>query len=122
MTQIEIKRVYDDPAGTPSEDGFRVYADRLWPRGESKERFHYDLWAKDVAPSTELREWFHADPDGRWDEFRRRYLAELAANPAAVKLAETLKGRPLVTLLYSSRDGEHNNEVVLAEYLRQKIS
>lgn len=122
MTKIEIKRVYDDPAGMPAEDGFRVYADRLWPRGESKERFHYDLWAKDVAPSTELREWFHADRAGRWEGFRERYLEELSANPAAATLVSELRGRPLVTLLYSSRDEEHNNEIVLADFLRARLS
>ena len=64
--QILLKRAYDPES--PS-DGFRVYIDRLWPRGLSHATFHYDLWDKDIAPSTELREWFHADPLDRWDEF-----------------------------------------------------
>ncbi len=61
MTKIQLKRVYSDPEGTTANDGYRIYIDRLWPRGESKNTFHYDLWAKDIAPSTELREWFHQE-------------------------------------------------------------
>ncbi|MDE6527857.1 MAG: DUF488 family protein, partial [Muribaculaceae bacterium] len=80
--KIRTERVYDDPVGT-RDDGYRVFVDRLWPRGESKERFHYDLWAKEVAPSAELREWFHADPQGRWEEFHDRYLQELRHSAAA---------------------------------------
>ena len=118
MSKIQIKRVYDDPAG---DDGFRIYVDRLWPRGESKETFHYDVWAKDVAPSTELREWFHADPDARWDEFRERYTDELARSEAARSLSEIVGEHSEVTLLYSSRDREHNNAAVLAEYLRGNL-
>lgn len=115
--EIKVERVYGDETGTPAE-GFRVFVDRLWPRGESKEKFHYDLWARDVAPSTELREWLHADPDGRWEEFRRRYLAELRANPAAIALKKELSSKPEVTLLYASRDTIHNNALVLADFLR----
>ncbi|MDE6368258.1 MAG: DUF488 family protein, partial [Muribaculaceae bacterium] len=77
---IKIKRAYDPVS---NEDGFRVYVDRLWPRGLSHETFHYDLWDKEISPSTELREWFHQDPDNRWDEFKKRYLDELKANPEA---------------------------------------
>ena len=120
MTRIEVKRVYDDAAGT-NNDGYRVFVDRLWPRGESKEKFHYDLWEKDVAPSTELREWFHEDPEGRWDEFKARYLEELKVSPSADELLNKIKEMPLVTLLYSSRDHEHNNAQVLADYLRGKL-
>ncbi len=119
MTKIEVKRVYDDPAGT--YDGFRIYIDRLWPRGESKEKFHYDLWDKDIAPSTELRKWFHEDPDGRWDDFKARYNKELEMSASADELLCKIKGLSLVTLLYSSRDHEHNNAQVLADYLRSKL-
>ena len=111
---IEIKRAYD-PAS--ADDGFRVYIDRLWPRGLSHEPFHYDLWDKEIAPSTELREWFHQDPDGRWTQFAERYKAELVANPAYENLKTELAGKPRVTLLYSSHDHEHNNAVVLAQLL-----
>ncbi len=112
---IATKRAYDPASG---DDGFRVYVDRLWPRGLSHETFHYDLWAKDVAPSTELREWFHANPEAEWTEFCERYRRELNDNPALGKLSEELKDKPKVTLLYSSHDREHNNAVVLSEVLK----
>ncbi|MBD5252586.1 MAG: DUF488 family protein [Bacteroides sp.] len=124
MTQIKIKRAYEpEDAG----DGYRIYIDRLWPRGMSHETFHYDLWEKDVAPSTQLREWFHgthdealsqADQDTRWKEFESRYSAELQANPAYSKLRDIIASHPKVTLLYSSHDVTHNNAVVLADCLR----
>lgn len=116
--KINVKRVYDDASGVEA-DGFRVFVDRLWPRGESKEKFHYDLWARDVAPSTSLRQWFHADPDDRWPEFERRYMAELQQSDAASALARQLASHPVVTLLYSARDETRNNAVVLARYLRE---
>lgn len=96
---IQIKRAYD-PAS--ADDGYRVYIDRLWPRGLSHETFHYDLWDKEIAPSSELREWFHADPDNRWSEFEKRYASELSANPAFSTLRQEIADRPKVTLLYSS--------------------
>lgn len=120
--KINVERVYADPDGHEPSEGFRVYVDRLWPRGESKAKFHYDLWAKDVSPSTELRQWFHEDPDNRWPEFERRYTAELAANPATATLLATLKGYPVITLLYSSRDTAHNNALVIASYLRSHLA
>ena len=113
-TLIKLKRAYDPQS---PEDGFRIYVDRLWTRGRSHENFHYDLWDKEISPSTELREWFHVDPENRWDEFEKKYLEELDKNPAASQLKETLKGKPVVTLLYSSHDEIHNNAVVLKDYL-----
>lgn len=121
MTEIKIQRAYKDPEGLDKAEGWRVYIDRLWPRGESKAEFHYDLWAKGISPSTELREWFHADPTDRWPEFVKRYTAELEANPQLPELIEEIKTHPVVTLLYSSRDTEHNNAVVIADYLRKHI-
>ena len=104
MTTIRLKRVYNSPEPSPG-DGYRVFVDRLWPRGESKVSFHYDLWAKDIAPSAELREWYH--------------LAELEASPAARQLRRSLQAKTTpVTLLYASRDTLHNNAVVLAEFLK----
>lgn len=113
-TKIYLKRAYD-PASP--DDGFRIYIDRLWPRGLSHETFHYDLWEKNVSPSTELREWFHQDPDGHWQEFTRRYKEELKEDPEFVNLKNLVNSKPVVTLLYSSRDHEHNNAVVLKEAL-----
>lgn len=113
-TKIQLKRAYD-PASP--DDGYRVYIDRLWPRGLSHETFHYDLWDKEIAPSTELREWFHQDPDGRWDEFAAKYRAELSANPAFASLKSMVADKSVVTLLYSSHDREHNNAVVVRDVL-----
>jgi uncharacterized protein YeaO (DUF488 family) len=110
---LRVKRVYE-PAGR--EDGFRVLVDRLWPRGVSKQRAALGLWAKEVAPSTELREWYHAHP-GEFAEFSRRYRAELKDNPAVAGLREELSGHPLITLLYGVHDTEHNHARILAEVL-----
>ena len=114
---ILIKRAYE-----PSEasDGYRIYIDRLWPRGLSHETFHYDLWDKQLAPSTELREWFHTDPDKLWDEFVLKYKAELDANPAFTGFLKIVAQHPVVTLLYSSHDTLHNNAVVLKEVIDKK--
>lgn len=116
MTQvIKLKRTYN-PASP--DDGYRVFVDRLWPRGLSHETFHYDLWEKAVAPSTQLREWFHAAPAvERYDEFAQRYEAELKMNPALTDLAKTIADKPVVTLLYSCHDPERNNAVVVREML-----
>ncbi len=116
MTDIRIKRVYDPPS---QEDGFRVLVDRLWPRGFTKEKLRDDLWLKEVAPSNELRNWYHHDLT-RQAEFRQRYFAELDAKPQAVQLLldQAQKGR--LTLLYAARDTEHNQAAVLREYLLSK--
>lgn len=116
-TKIELKRAYD-PAG--AYDGFRIYIDRLWPRGLSHETFHYDLWDKEISPSTELREWFHADPENRWEAFVEKYKEELKSNPSFNNLKEIINARPVVTLLYSSHDKDHNNAVVVKEMLSEK--
>lgn len=115
MTVFKLKRAYEPE--TP-DDGFRVYIDRLWPRGLSHETFHYNLWDKDIAPSTELREWFHADPVQRWNEFEQKYMEELKNSSSMEALAKLLETKPVVTLLYSSHDTEHNNAVVVYNYLK----
>lgn len=114
MTKYRLKRAYE---AASTGDGFRVYIDRLWPRGLSHETFHYDLWDKDIAPSTELREWFHQSPDDRWEEFEQRYAKELKDNPSFGALANLLEQKTVVTLLYSSRDEQHNNAVVVYNLL-----
>lgn len=115
--QIEIARIRDKDA---SAKGAALLVDRLWPRGIRKEDLHHDDWIKDVAPSTELRKWFNHDAD-RWDEFRRRYRAELDDNKEAVEqcLAWCRKGP--VTLLFDARDEERNQAVVLRDYLAEKL-
>lgn len=111
---IKLKRAYEPQA---ADDGYRVYIDGLWPRGLSHETFHYDWWDKAIAPSGDLRKWFHTNPAERWAEFARRYTAELHANPAFAQLKSEIADKAVVTLLYSSHDQQHNNAVVLKEAL-----
>ena len=113
---IVVKRVYEPPSRA---DGVRVLVDRLWPRGLRKEDAAVKFWLRDLAPSKELREWFHANP-GAWRLFRKRYLKELvtpAASAAVEKLHELAEGKKTLTLLYAFRNEEHNNAVVLKELL-----
>ena len=113
---VAVKRVYDAAA---SSDGVRVLVDRLWPRGLKKEDAAVKFWLRDLAPSTELRQWFHANPEG-WRMFRKRYLKELVnekASAAVDKLHHLAKGTRRVTLLYASRMVERNNATVLKELL-----
>ena len=113
---IRVKRVYDEPA---RGDGLRVLVDRLWPRGLSKERAKVDVWLKDVAPSHELRRWFHHDPT-RWSEFEARYRAELAARKEPLDLLREKSRKRIVTLLYGARDPERNQAIVLKRLLESR--
>lgn len=115
-TRWELKRVYDEASDA---DGVRVLVDRLWPRGLAKAEAHIDQHATDVAPSTELREWYGHDPE-RFAEFARRYRAELDASGTAHALAEEYADAPLVTLLVGARDVEHSQGKVLLERLRRQ--
>jgi len=115
---IKLKRAYATPQ---KEDGFRVLVERLWPRGLKKEAVPLDLWLKDIAPSPELRRWFGHDP-GKWEEFCRRYWIELAQRPAAVKVLREKLRQGHVTLVYGSRDQEHNAAVALKEFLENKTA
>jgi uncharacterized protein YeaO (DUF488 family) len=113
---VAIKRVYDLP--TP-QDGTRVLVDRLWPRGLSKESAALDAWLKDVAPSDELRKWYHAHPE-QWSKFRDRYLKELSAEKAGEALRELYSMRDehhQLTLLFASRNLERNNATVLQQLM-----
>jgi len=116
MMDIRTKRVYAPPS---PQDGFRVLVDRVWPRGMTKEQVQADLWLKEVAPSTALRKWFGHDPL-KWEEFKRRYYSELNANPGGVAPLLEAAERGRLTLLYSSRDTEHNQAVALREYLLKR--
>ncbi len=109
-----LKRVYKPAA---PGDGFRILTDRLWPRGLSKEKAKVDLWAKDVAPSTDLRKWFNHDVT-LWPEFVKRYRAELKNNPALHDLTAELAKHKTVTLLFGSKDEEHNQAVILFNFIR----
>jgi uncharacterized protein YeaO (DUF488 family) len=117
--EINIRRVYEEPGPA---DGTRVLVDRLWPRGLRKDAAALDEWARDVAPSTELREWYGHDP-ARFDEFRRRYVDELsqAGQRAALGRLRTLAAAGPVTLLTATRDLEHSQAAVLAQILRQDL-
>ncbi|MGB8064899.1 MAG: DUF488 domain-containing protein [Candidatus Sulfotelmatobacter sp.] len=115
---IKLKRAYDS---INRDDGVRFLVERLWPRGVKKTALGLDAWLKDVAPSTELRQWFGHDP-AKWTEFQRRYRRELDANPEAVEPVLKAACRGRVTLVYSSHDAEHNNAVVLKAYLEAHIS
>lgn len=108
-----MKRAYE-PASR--DDGTRVLVDRVWPRGLTKAKAAIDQWMKDVAPSTELRQWFGHDPE-RWTEFRRRYRAELARRPDLLKELRAIARDGRLTLVYSARDEQHNQAVVLRERL-----
>ena len=113
---VAVKRVYE---AASSSDGVRVLVDRLWPRGLKKEDAALKLWLREVAPSDELRQWFHANPEG-WRMFRRRYLKELASeegSAAVEKLHHLAESKRRLTLLYASRNQEHNNATVLKELL-----
>lgn len=110
-----MKRAY---RAARRSDEARVLVDRQWPRGLSKERFRFDHWAKEVAPSTELRHWFAHDP-ARWAEFRTRYADELDAQPEVVEALLALAREGPVTLLYAAKNEELNNAVALKEYLER---
>ena len=103
-----------------ASDGTRFLVDRLWPRGIKKETLKMEAWLKDVAPSPELRKWFAHDP-AKWQEFKKRYQAELKANPDSGKPLLEAARQGNVTLLYSARDTEHNSAVLLKEFLEDRM-
>jgi uncharacterized protein YeaO (DUF488 family) len=115
---VRVKRAYEEPE---RGDGYRVLVDRLWPRGLTKASLRLDLWAKDLAPSTELRRWFGHDP-ARFHEFARRYHGELRAGPARALLADLARraAQGTVTLVHAARDREHNGAVVLRDLLEDR--
>ncbi len=113
---ITIKRIYE-PAS--KADGYRILVDRLWPRGIKKEEAHIDQWLKEVAPSNELRKWFHHEADN-WEEFVAKYRAELHGSPALEELRAIVHVHKTVTLLYGAKDEEHNQAAVLLELLHLK--
>jgi len=110
---VKLKRAYENPS---ADDGTRILIDRLWPRGIKKTDAAIDRWMKEIAPSTELRKWFGHDP-ARWDEFRRRYSAELREHRDELDRLSDLAHKGVVTLVYSAHDQEHNDAVVLREIL-----
>ena len=120
MTQVKIKRVYE-----PEEknDGYRVLVDKLWPRGIRKENLHYDLWAKDIAPSTPLRQWYHQNEERNWNEFRTEYIKELENSPAVKDFIDKVKEQKVITitLLYASKNAAENHALVLRDFLEDRL-
>jgi uncharacterized protein YeaO (DUF488 family) len=114
---LKLKRAYDPVA---KADGTRILVERLWPRGLTKGRLHVDAWLKEAGPSTGLRKWFGHDPE-RWREFCARYFRELDSRPEAWLPILSAAMRGTVTLVFSSRDAEHNNAAALRDYLRGKL-
>jgi uncharacterized protein YeaO (DUF488 family) len=112
---VQVKRVYE--SAEPG-DGFRVLVDRLWPRGLSKESAKIDLWVKHLAPSTELRRWFHSDA-GSWGEFKKRYSRELFANREVATDLRKQLGRKKATFLFAVKDSEHNHAILLKAFLEK---
>lgn len=119
MPEINIKRAYDAPS--PS-DGYRILVDRLWPRGLTHERLDCQMWAKDIAPSAQLRQWFHADIPGRWQQFQQRYKEELQHSEAFHSFLDILRQHPVVILVYASRDHLHNEAAVLQNLCRTQAT
>jgi uncharacterized protein YeaO (DUF488 family) len=119
MTVIKTKRAYETP---DESDGYRILVDRLWPRGLTHERLDCQLWEKALAPSTQLREWFHAVSSNRWDEFKTRYVAELESNPELPAFIELLRKHPVVTFVYGSRDEIHNEATILQQFCETKLA
>ena len=117
MGQVDIKRVYEQAA---DEDGVRILVDRLWPRGVSKERTALSGWLKEVAPSPDLRRWWHHDPD-RFEDFARRYRTELKDNPALEDLLSIVREHDRTTLVYAAKDPAVNHALILRDYIRQAL-
>jgi uncharacterized protein YeaO (DUF488 family) len=110
---IRIKRVYDEPS---ENDGKRILVDRLWPRGLTKGNAKIDYWAKDLAPSTELRKWYNHDPQ-KWEEFKKMYFEELDSEKEGVLEFKNMIKDKISTLLFSSKELNFNNALALKEYL-----
>lgn len=115
MSRITTKRIYDTAS---ADDGLRVLVDGVWPRGVSKQDAKIDYWAKDIAPSTELRKWFRHDP-AKWNEFRKRYARELKSQTAELERLLEAAGDGPLTLLFGAKDTRHNQAVVLKEVLER---
>ena len=113
--ELKIKRVYEKPK---QDDGKRILVDRLWPRGLTKEKASIDLWLKDIAPTTELRKWFGHDPK-KWKNFQERYHQELNNNKEQVSILHEQLKKGVVTLVYGAKDEEHNEALVLKEWLNR---
>ena len=115
--EVEIRRVYEPPG---KDEGFRILVDRIWPRGLRKDALDYDLWAKELAPTPELRKWFGHAPQ-RWKEFQEKYAGELNTPETKERMKTIVQqaGKHKITLLYGARDRDHNHALILADALRK---
>ncbi|AZA84128.1 DUF488 domain-containing protein [Chryseobacterium lactis] len=113
MSEIALKRVYETPS---PKDGCRILVDRLWPQGLSKEEAHLDEWNKDLAPSSDLRKWFHHEPE-LWKDFSEKYVQELHESNLGKDFLEQHKDQEKITLLYAAKDEEHCHPIILKRYL-----
>nr|WP_199162319.1 DUF488 domain-containing protein [Elizabethkingia sp. ASV34] len=118
MQTIHLKRVYEKPS---PEDGYRVLVDRIWPRGISKQEADIAEWNKDLAPSTELRKWFHHDP-ALWKDFSAKYKAELLDKNPGIAFLHRLENEEVITLVYAAKDEKHCHPLVLKEYLNNILA
>lgn len=114
---IQVKRVYEP---VKKQDGTRIFIERLWPRGIKKEDAAIDLWLKDLAPSADLRKWFSHDPK-KWESFKKRYWKELRRNKTAVTTLRERLEKGTVTLVFASRDEQHNVAVALKEFIEGNL-
>jgi len=115
--QIHIKRVYEEAAPT---DGYRVLVDRLWPRGVKKEDAKLDLWAKDIAPTTQLRQWFHHEAP-KWSDFKAKYHTELSQSPHFSQFLSELKKHQTITFLIAANNEQHNHALALKDFVEEKM-
>lgn len=113
---IKLKRVYD---AADESDGYRILVDRLWPRGLSKNKVEVDEWLKDIAPSDRLRKWYAHDVSN-WSEFKRLYFLELSSQENLIQTIVEKSSNSTITLIYAAKDNEHNNAVVLKEYIENR--
>lgn len=116
MKTVKIKRVYEPKT---KDDGYRILVDRVWPRGLTKEKASIDLWLKEIAPSTTLRQWFKHDPK-KWLEFKKLYFKELSSKKDLIVIIKEKAKQDSITLLYGTKDEEHNNAIALHEFLKNK--
>jgi uncharacterized protein YeaO (DUF488 family) len=113
---IRAVRIYEPKS---KNDGYRVFVERLWPRGFTKEKARLDLWLKDIAPSLELHKWYSQDPE-KWSEFKRKYKTELKNNKALAELKKIIKEKKNVDLIYANKSTEHNSAVVLMDVIEKE--
>lgn len=112
MVKILLKRIYEDP---DESDGYRVFLDRLWPRGLKKEEAKFDEWRKDITPSKQLRQWFHEDKELHWEVFQGRYMMEIRQNPDLPTFLREIRQHPVVTFLTAAKDIEQSHLTILKE-------